>query len=139
MAFRPLQYDSGKLVKLPASNGGSSQAYAKGDAITFASGYAAPAAGAQGGDVTHVAMEDKTVTANGTELLCLRVAGVVFEADCDAAWSIVDRGTYCDLATVATLDPDASADDLFFIEEGVGAAESGTKVIGWFVHGAPNA
>jgi len=135
MAFTPLQYDSGKLVTINATSG---ETYAKGDALTFVSGYAALATAGQGADVTHIAMQDKVAASGDIDLLAIAVQGVRFEADCDAAWSVVDVGTYADIATKATLNPDASADDLFFIEKGVGVAETGTKVQGYFVHGAPN-
>jgi len=137
MAFVPLQYDSGKLVKLPAYNGGSSATYTKGDALIASGGYVSAASSGTATDIFYVAMETKTVTVDGTLLLCLPVEGVRFEADCDAVWSIVDRFTLCDLATVSTLNPDASSNDLFLIEEGVGAAESGTKVRGYFWRGTP--
>lgn len=141
MAFKPLNFEEGMVVNIPAGNGGSSQAFVKGDALIASSGYYIPATGGNGTAITHVAMENKTVTVNGTPLAALPVVGgtpVRFEADCDAAWSIVDQGTYADLATAATVNPDATTDDLFFIEQGIGTAETDTKVIGYFVQSAAN-
>lgn len=138
MAFRPINFDEGALVDLPMSNGGSSASYTKGQALVISSGYYATASAGGNVDITHVCMENGTITTNGTTLKAIRTPGVVFEADTDAAWSIVDQGTYADLASATAIDPDASTDDIFYIEKGVGTAETDTKVIGWFVHGAPN-
>lgn len=138
MSFIPENYDSGKTVMLPMSNGGSSATYSVGQALAISSGYYATAAAGQNTDVTHVCMEAGTVTTNGTMLKAIRVKGVVFVADCDAdPVRATEVGTFCDLASATQLDTDASTDDLFYIEDIVGAATD-RKVRGWFVGGVPN-
>lgn len=137
MAVRPLFDTEGRTCIGKAATG---LTISKGDMlVSNGSGYLTQVAA--GGNVTptHIALEDKTTTANGDEVLCVRAHMGMFEADTDAAVSIVDRYTYCDIASASTLDPDASTDDIFFVEDYVGAAESSTKVIGWFAYAAPNA
>lgn len=127
--FKALQYDSGKTIKLPAA---ISQTIVKGDVLVFASGYLAVAASTTE-DAYAVALEDVTTDGSShTEVLCLPVAGVRFEADCDAVASIADIGTRCDLATKATLNPDATTEKIFLIDEIVGTAEVSTVVRGTF-------
>lgn len=127
--FTPLNYDSGKLVKVPLA---TTQTVTKGMALIAENGYLTDNATTTTEDVLYVAMEDKVSTADGDLVLAIPVQGIRFEADCDAVVSVVDRFTYCDLATASTLNPDSSTEDLFFIEEIVGKAETATKVIGYF-------
>ena len=128
--FNPLQYDDGKLVSIPLA---VSQTISKGDALVWAGGYLA-AAGSTSEDVRYVAMEAVTTDGSShTECLVIPVMGIRFEADCDGVVSIVDRGTYCDLATVATLNPDATTEKVFMIEEIAGTEEVATKARGYFV------
>jgi len=123
-------YDDGKLVKIPLA---ASQTIAKGDALVWASGYLA-AAISTSEDVRYIAMQDVTTGATEhTECLVLPVMGVRFEADCDGVVSIVDRGTYADLATKATINPDATVEKVFMIEEIVGKEEVSKTVRGYFV------
>ena len=123
-------YDDGKLVKIPLA---ASQTIAKGDALVWASGYLA-AAISTSEDVRYIAMQDVTTGATEhTECLVLPVMGVRFEADCDGVVSIVDRGTYADLATKATINPDATLEKVFMIEEIVGKEEVSKLVRGYFV------
>lgn len=130
--FSPLNYDSGKVQKLPLAN---SQTVVKGDALKWSSGYLAVASTGATQDVRYVALQDVTTSASENTLcLVIPVEGVRFEADCDGVVSIVDRGTYADMASKATVNPDASSYDDFYIEEIVGVAETSTKVIGRFVH-----
>lgn len=129
MAFRPINWEEGRTFDVPAT---ASEAFTKGAALTYASGLVTAAAGGQGVDVWLVAAETKTIGSGGGTLRCWPTVGVLFEADTDAVWSTVDQGTLADLASASTVDPDASADDLFFIIKGVGVAESGLKVIGFF-------
>lgn len=137
MAFTPLFGDSGKYCLVKAANGVT---FVKGNACadSSSSGLITNASAGQGTDVEFVVMESVTTTSAGQQVLCCRVEGVTFLADCDAAWSTTDQQTYCDLAAAGTVDPDATSDNLFFLEKGVGAAETGTQVIGHFVYGAPN-
>ena len=128
--FRPQMYDDGKLVKIPLA---VSQTIAKGDALVWASGYLA-AAISTSEDVRYIAMQDVTTGATEhTECLVLPVMGVRFEVDCDGVVSIVDRGTYADLATKATINPDATLEKVFMVEEIVGKEEVSKLVRGYFV------
>ena len=128
--FSPLQYDDGKLVKIPLA---VSQTIVKGDALVWAGGYLA-AAGATSEDIRYVAMEAVTTSdVQHTECLVLPVMGVRFEADCDDVVSIVDRGTYADLANKAQINPDATLEKVFMIEEIVGKEEVSKTVRGYFV------
>lgn len=111
-----------------------SQTVVKGDTLVWASGYLAVGASTST-DVRFVAMEDVTTDGSShTECLVLPVEGVEFEADTDDVVSIADRGCYADLATKATINPDASTYDVFLIDEIVGEAEVSKKVVGHFVH-----
>lgn len=128
--FKPLQYDAGKLVRIPLA---VSQTISKGDALVWAGGYLA-AAESTSEDVRYIAMQGLTTSdAEHTECLVLPVMGVRFEVGCDAAVSIVDRGTYADLATAGTIDPAATVEKVFMIEEIVGTEEVSTTVRGYFV------
>lgn len=133
--FHPELYDSGKLVNMACAN---AQAITKGAALADnGSGYLALATSSTAVDVKYVAMEDVTTTADGQKVLCLRTPGVIFVADTDANPAQTDVGTYCDLATDSTLNPDASTNDLFYIESIVGPVAD-KKVRGWFIEGVPN-
>ena len=135
MAFTPIRYDAGKLQTMACAD---AQAIVKGAALVDnTSGYLALATGGNGTQIEFVAMETVTTTATGQKVLCLRVDGVQFEADTDAAPAQTDVGTYVDLATEATLDPDASTDDLFYIEAIKGPVGD-KKVIGHFTRGPMN-
>lgn len=135
MAFRPKFDTEGKTVLLPMSTG---ETIVKGDALVADSdGYYIAAGAATAVPVTHVAMETVTTTADGQLVLAVRTLDGIFEADCDAAASITDQGTYVDLASKSTVNPDASTNDIFFLEVVIGAAESSTVVQGYFNHGVP--
>ena len=67
----------------------------------------------------------------------IRTDGVQFEADCDATPAQTDVGTLADLATNSTINPDASSNDLFYIES-ISSTVSPGKVLGHFVEGVPN-
>jgi len=126
--FTPLRYDSGKLVRRPVA---TTQTIVKGDALIWSSGYVAVAASTTE-DVYAVAMEDSYSQATGTLILVLPVEGVEFEALCDDVVSIADRGTRCDLGDEDYLNPDATTEMVFLIEEIVGKEEVSKKVIGHF-------
>lgn len=134
MAFRPYMGSfEGQMLEIPMYNGGSSATYTLGDAITInSSGYGAAATSSTATDVIAIAAETKTVTTDGTLLNCYIVnPGQLWEADTDANWAQTDVGTFADLATVSTVNPDASTHDIFYIVKGLGAV-SDKKVIGWF-------
>lgn len=129
MACNPLNYDEGKVLLVPATSG---ETFVKGDMCSVTSGLLVEAGDGVNTPIRYVAAETVTPSANGQLVKVWPTLGVLFQCDCDAVWSTVDQGTLCDVATEATLDPDASTDDLFFIVKGVGTAESGTQVIGYF-------
>jgi hypothetical protein len=136
MAFRPLKGESGKTELVKAAN---SVTITKGDALVDDGNGLLTTASAGGNvDVWFVAAETVTTTSSGQEVLCWSTDGVQFEADCDAVWSTTDLLTEADLAAAGQVDPDASTDDVFLIERGIGIAETGTKVVGRFTHGVPN-
>ena len=123
-------------MELAAAN---STTFTKGDAVVDnGSGLITIASAGGNVDIHYVCLETVTTTSSGQKVLCLETDGVTFEADCDAVWSTTDVGTEADLAAAGQVDPDASTDDVFYIERGVGTAESGTKVIGHFTRGVPN-
>ncbi len=127
--FTPLQYDSGKLVSIPLA---ASETITKGMALVWAGGYLSEASSTSE-DIRYIAMEDVTTSeSQHTECLVLPVMGVRFLADCDGVASIVDKGTYCDLATSLTLNPDATTEKVFLIEAINGTEEVATQVIGYF-------
>ena len=126
----PIQFDSGKTAKLKLA---VSQTVVKGDVLVWDSGYLAVAASTTE-DAYAIALEDVTTDGSShTECLVLPIDGTIrFQADCDAVASIADIGTRCDLATKATLNPDATTEKIFLIEEIVGTAEVSTVVKGRF-------
>jgi len=129
--FLPIAYDQGKArsIKLAIS-----QTVVKGDALVWSSGYLT-VAGATDTDVRFVALQDVTTDGTShTECLVVPVEGVRFEVATDDVVSIVDVGTYADLATKATINPDASTYDAFYVDELVGTAEVSKLVRGHFVH-----
>ena len=129
--FKAVRYDAGKLVDVALA---VSQTVVKGDALQWASGYLQ--VGTTGStDIRFVAMEDVTTTAaTHTTCLVLPVEGVEFEVATDDVVSIADLGTYAQLATKATIDPDDSTADAFYIRAMIGIAETSKKVVGHFVH-----
>lgn len=127
--FKPLRYGSGKLVEMECA---TTVTIAKGNALEDnGSGYLALGTSSSQ-NITHVAMETVTTTANGQKVLCIDVQGVEFLADCGEVWSTTDVGTLCDLHDEDQLNPDGSSHDIFYIRKGVGVAETGTQVIGYF-------
>jgi len=129
--FTPVRYDAGKLVDVALA---VSQTIVKGDALQWNGGYLEVGTSASA-DIRFVAMEDVTTTdAQHTECLCVPVEGVEFEADCDDVVSIADLGTYCQLATKATVNPDDSTADCFYIRAMIGKTEVSKKVVGHFIH-----
>ena len=137
MAFVPLQYDQGQLVKVSAA--ASTTITKGGTLVDNGSGYLTNGASSTAVDVPFVAMETVTTSAtDGDLVLCIRTrGGVIFEADTDANPAQTDVGTYADLASVSTVNPDASTNDLFYIEAIVGALAD-RKVRGYFTEGVPN-
>lgn len=136
MAFLPVEGHQSAYCHVGAATG---QTINKGDALVDnGSGFVVPASAGGNVDIRYVAMETVTTTANGQKVLAVRTAGVTFLADTDAAVAQTDVGTEADLAAAGQVDPDASTDDIFYIEAIVGAAGTSTKVLGHFTRGVPN-
>lgn len=136
MAFRPQNYDEGKLVSIPAAN---ATTFVKGNAVVDnGSGLLTNASATTAVDVHYVAMESKLTTASGELLLCLETENVLFDADCDAAWATANQGAYADLGAAGNVNPDASTYDIFYILKGVGVTAVGTTVLGYFTRGILN-
>jgi hypothetical protein len=135
MAFRPINYEEGKVVHVPAA---TSTTVVKGDClIDNGSGLLTVASSGTAVDINYVAAESVVTTSNGQLVACIPTRGVRFEADCDAAPAQTDVGTLADLASVSTINPDASSNDLFFIEKidlTKGAVGTSTVVTGFFQH-----
>ena len=129
--FNPVRYDSGRMTTKEL---GASQTVVKGDALKWTSGYLVVVTTGSYQDARYVALED--VTSGAGEHPEIQVVptdeDIQFEADCNIAVSIVDRGTYADFASKSTLDPDASSYNDFYITDIVGVAETATKVLGHF-------
>jgi hypothetical protein len=136
MAFTPLYGDEGKYCEVGVATGTT---VVKGDAmVDNGSGYLTNASTGGNVDIRYVATESVVTTADGQLVGMVRTDGVTFLADCDAAWAQTDVGTEADLAAAGQVDPNASTDDIFYIEKGVGVAASGTQVIGHFTRGVMN-
>lgn len=141
MAFIPVLEEKGRYRRLRCAN---SQTFVKGDALVDdGNGDLAVAASSTAVDVKYIAMESVVTTATGQIVLVYKVdESVLIRADVDAAAAQTDVHTYADLATKATINPDASTNDLFYIEKidtEFGAIGTSTKVLGYFTNGAPNA
>ena|SRR3990167_2617197 len=128
--FVPLNYDK-EPIEVPAT---ASEVFVKGAALVYASGLVTAAASSTATDIWLVTAEAKTIGSGGGNIKCYPTVGVLYEADCDAAWATVNIGTLADLASVTTINPDASDNDLFYIASGVGVTAVGTKVRGFFQH-----
>lgn len=136
MAFTPYQFEEGRTVEMKCAN---SQTIVKGDALVDdGNGLLIPASAGGNVDIRYVAAESVTTTSSGQLVLCWSTDAVTFLADCDAAWAQTDVLTEADLAAAGQVDPNASTDDVFFIERGVGLAGTGTQVIGHFTRGVMN-
>jgi len=128
MAFRPVNFDEGKTVRRRAG----AITIAKGDALVVTSGLLALATSSTATDVVYIGAKAVTATSGDYVDVWEASPDMLWEADCDGVVSTVDIGTFADLATVSTINPDASSNDLFFIEDLVGVAETSTKVVGRF-------
>lgn len=132
MGFKPIRYDSGKLITI-YSGTVSSTTIAKYDALDWASGYLQRATSSTT-EVRLVAMEAKTTGAGAhLDIQCIIADGVQFEGDTANNTAVTLRGTYIDLTDHDTLDDAASTTDVFYVLDTVGAAAD-KKVLGYFVH-----
>jgi len=133
--FKPESNFQHQLVRVGVAN---STTVTKGDAmVDNGSGYLTTASAGGNVDIHYVAMETVTTTADGQLVLMCRTDGVTFVADTDANPAQTDVGTEADLAAAGQVDPDASTDDIFYIEAIVGAVGD-KKVRGHFMRGVPN-
>lgn len=141
MAFQPVNFEEGRLVRLPAA---ASITFTKGNAaVDNGSGLMTNAGASTAVDVRYIVAETVTTGSSTGELVDFyRVDDSVrIKADVDAAAAQTDVGTVCDLAGAGSLNPDASTHDLFYIESidlSDGAVGTSTKVFGYFVGGTPN-
>ena len=138
MAFLPLNHEEGKLTLMPCV---TSITITKGDALVDnGSGYLTSAEAGTAVEVRYVAAETVTTTFTGQQVSCystLSDTAIRFIADTDANPAQTDVGTEADLATVSTVNPDASTHDIFFIESVV-LPLTKKKVKGYFISSVPN-
>lgn len=138
MAFEDTNYNKPPVLVAAATG----QTIVKGDALVDnGSGLLVPATSSTAVDIVFVAAETVTTTSNGQLVACIPTRGVRFRVGCDAAPAQTDVGTVADLASVSTINPDASSNDLFYIEAidlTAGAVGTSTFVYGHFVEGTPN-
>ena len=132
MAFIPVKYSDGQYTHLPAA---ASTAFIKGNAIVDnGSGYITNSAGTET-RIRYVCAETVTTSSATGELVkVISTKNVLFEADTDANPAQTDVGTLADLATVSTINPDASTNDCFFVESIKGPVTD-NKVLGYFTEG----
>ena len=134
MAFLPINYEDGQLIKLPMDDGGSNVDYTVGQALKVTSGLYVTATAGQGTDVEAVCMEAGNISTDGEELLCISTRGMRFIADTAADTIATQVGTYVDLSSATTLDSTASDDDIFYVES-IHYPLTGKQVQGFFQHG----
>ncbi len=140
MAFRPLNWEEGRVVQLPAAN---AITFVKGNAARDnGSGFMDNSAANEEGDVQYIVAQAVLTASEGELVEFYRVdPSVRISADCDAAPAQTDVGTMCDLGGAGTLNPDQSDDDLFYIESidlAGGAVATSTVVTGYFTQAVPN-
>lgn len=129
--LQPLRFDGGRLDRIGCATG---QTIVKGDALVDnGNGYLVPATSSTAVDIEYIAWETVTTTADGQLVQVYRVAGgVQILADTDNAPAQTDVHTLADLASVNTINPDASTNDLFYIEK-IDGAVANKRVIGHFI------
>jgi hypothetical protein len=130
MAFLPLNYDEKNVVELQVG----AETFTKGDGCVFdGSGQMVKATAAAGVPIFYVILEDVPTTATAGDLhrFARTFSAPIFVVDTSGTPTQAQMGTYMDTVTNAgTIDEDASADDLFFAEKIISAADK--KVQGWF-------
>lgn len=141
MAFRPVNFEEGRLVGLPTAD---STTITKGNVcVDNGSGFMTNGASGTAVDVRYIANETVTTTVEGQIVRYYKVdPSVLINADCDDVVSTVDVGTSCDLAGASSLNPDATTNALFYIEKADtsngNAVETTTIVFGFFLNGLSN-
>lgn len=134
--FEPKQYSSGQTVELPFKSGETTTKFCVVVPDTSV-GYYVTASGGEG-DVRYIALEAVTTTSTGQYILCLAVEGVRFHADCtDEPVRADDVGTYVDLTSSTHLAIGTTSDDVFYVEDIVGAAAD--KVVSGYFNLQPTA
>lgn len=128
MAFRPINWDQGKVLLRRSG----AITIAKGDALVITSGLLALATSSTANDVMYVGAKGVTATSGDYVEVWPADPSILYEADTDDVVSTVDIGTFADLASVSTVNPDASSNDIFKIEDLIGVAETSKKVVGRF-------
>lgn len=128
MAFRPINWDEGQVVRRRSG----AITITKGDALVVSSGLLALASSSTATDVMYVGAKTATYASGEYADVWPAEPNILYEADCDGVVSTVDIGTFADLASVSTINPDASSNDIFKIEDLIGTAETSTKVVGRF-------
>ena len=134
MAAIPINFDDGHLVLLPMT----AATYTKGQMLICTSGYYVGTTAGDNNEVMAVCMEGIVIGTTGDTARCITTRGPKFVVDTDADPAQTDVGTECDVASGTTLNPDASTDDLFYIE-GVILPLTKRKIIGYFKHENLNA
>src|SRR3989304_954199 len=127
MAFRPVKYDSGKVVSLPVK---ALEVITKWNHCLFASGYMT--AGAAGdNEAEYIALE--TVTGGATDGVTMAAFlpvddEVEYEALCqDTPVQATHVGNNYDFQSAAQLDLDAATDKVFHIDSIVNASDKLVK------------
>jgi hypothetical protein len=130
MALLPQNFEEGNVVELQVG----AETFTKGDMCVFdGSGQMIKATAAAGVPIFYIIAENVTTTATAGDLHKFwRTQNFpIFIGDTSGTPTQAQCGTYIDTVTnAATLDEDASTDDLFFLEKIISAADK--KVQGWF-------
>ena len=130
MSFFPHRYDDGKYCEISVEN---TVAVVKGAAMDDSDDDGLYGLATSSSDyVPYVAMETVTTTTAGQKVKAIRTFGVQFIADTTNNSAATDRNLTADLTDSVTLNNGASSNDVFYIEELVGAAAD-KKVIGTFL------
>ena len=130
MAILPIMFEEGDVVELQVA----ATTFTKGDACVYdGSGQMTKATAAAGVPIFYVILETvaSTATAGDLHKFIRTIRAPIFEVDTSGTPTQAQMGTYMDTVTNAgTIDEDASADDLFFAEKIISAADK--KIQGWF-------
>src|SRR4051812_754435 len=110
MAFRPINFDDGEVILIPASAGGSSNTITKGDALKISCGYYTSTTSGDNNDVWYVAAETKVVTVDGTLIAAYPTNNVRFEVDTSNTPTAAQQGVAVDFSAAGTVDTSATTD-----------------------------
>jgi hypothetical protein len=128
--FKPKKYDDGNVASMKLA---VSQTIAKGDGLAFTGGYLR-ALTSTDTECRYVALEAVTSAADThPEILVVRTAGVLFEADTTGNMAQSYVGTKVDATDSKTLNEDAVTIGIFQIENMIGAAAD-KKCEGFFTY-----